>query len=397
MSLRGVDLRPARIAVSMVFAVHGAIYGSFATRIPWIAEHLQLGVGALGVALIAPALGAIAAMPAAARLTHSRRSRPTVRLLLVAWCASLVLPALAPNFALLVAALLIYGATSGMADVAMNAQGVVVEQRYGRSIMSGLHGLWSVGGLLGSGAGALAAYTGLDARVHFALVGAGLGVLGWYACRGLLDERLPGEPAPAFALPSRAALAVGLVGFCAVFAEGGSADWCAVYLQTVTGAEPGTAAIAFTAFAFVMAGGRLLGDRVIRRIGPVASVRAGGTVATAGGAVVLLARAPAVAIAGFALIGLGISVVVPLAFAAAASIGPNPSQAIAGVATIAYGSGLAAPGAIGGIAELSSLPASFGVVTALCALMIFGVGAMRPRGGVPQPGDALAHQSHRSG
>jgi hypothetical protein len=104
-----------------------------------------------------------------------------------------------------------------------------------------------------------------------------------------------------------------------------------------------------------------------------------------------------VAIAGFALIGLGISVVVPLAFAAAASIGPNPSQAIAGVATIAYGSGLAAPGAIGGIGELSSLPASFGVVTALCALMIFGAGAMRPRGGVPQPGDALAHQSHRSG
>ena len=153
--------------MSVVFAVHGAVYGTFATRIPWIADRLHASPGELGLALIAPSLGAVATMPLAAKLSYRFRSRPAIRVLLLAWCGALILPALAPNLGLLFAALLAYGATSGMADVAMNAQGVVVEQRYGRSIMSGLHGLWSAGGLAASGIGALAAGLGIDARVAF--------------------------------------------------------------------------------------------------------------------------------------------------------------------------------------------------------------------------------------
>ena len=185
-------------------------------------------------------------------------------------------------------ALLVFGATAGMADVAMNAQGVVVEQRYGRSIMSGLHGLWSAGGLIASGVGALAAHADVDPRLHFLGAAAVLCVIGALACRRLLDIRLPDDGAPAFALPSRAVLLIGLVGFCAIFAEGGTADWCAVYLRTVTGAEPGLAAAAYTGFALAMTGGRLVGDRVVRRFGAVATVRVSGGIAVdrraAGGA-----------------------------------------------------------------------------------------------------------------
>jgi MFS family permease len=383
------------LAVSAVFAIHGAVIGTFATRIPWIAERLHVDPGALGLALIAPAVGSIATMPIAARLMHRYRGRPLTRLLLLAWCASLALPALAPNLLVLFLILLVFGATAGMADVAMNGQGVVVEQRYGRSIMSGLHGMWSVGGLVGSAAGALAAHRGVDARLHLVVVAAVLMVLGWFAGWALLDTRgsatdgTPTERPPLFALPSRAVLLIGLVGFCAVFAEGASGDWSAVYLTTVSAADPGLAALGYTAFSLAMTAGRLTGDAVVRRLGPVACVRYGGLTACAGGLLVVVSRAPAPAIAGFTLIGVGVAVVVPLVFAAAGRVGTNPGHAIAAVATIAYGSGLAAPGIVGGIAHVFSLPVAFGVVTALCLAMALGAAALRPRPApAPDPGAA---------
>jgi MFS family permease len=364
----------------VVFAVHGAVTGTFATRVPALAERVHAGPGSLGVALIAPSVGALIAMPLGARLTHRFSSRATVRALLLSWCAALLLPAIAPGYAGFVVALLVFGATAGMADVAMNAQGVVVEQAYGRSIMSGLHGLWSAGGLVASALGALAAHAALDPRLHFLGATVVLCVIGALACGLLLDIRLPDDGAPAFALPSRAVLLIGLVGFCAVFAEGGTGDWCAVYLRTVTGAEPGLAAAAYTGFALAMTGGRLLGDRVIRRFGSVATVRVSGAIAAAGALLVVVSPSTAPAMAGFALLGLGVAVVVPLCFAAAGTVGPNPARAIAGIATIAYGAGLAAPGAIGGIAAATSLPVSFALVGLLCAVLIVGAGALRSRG-----------------
>jgi MFS family permease len=374
------DVVRARVGVSIVFAVHGAVTGTFATRVPWLADRIHAGPGALGLALIAPSVGAILAMPFGANLAHRFSSRSTVWVLLSAWCIALMLPALAPSYGLFVVALLVFGATAGMADVAMNAQGVVVEQRYGRSIMSSLHGLWSAGGLVSSAVGALAAHAALDARLHFLAATVVLCGIGAFACRLLLDIRLPDDGAPAFALPSKALLLVGLVGFCAVFAEAGSGDWCAVYLRTITGAEPGLAAASYTGFALAMTGGRLLGDRVVRRFGPVRSVRVSGVVATVGAVLVLLARAPAPAMVGFTLLGLGVAVVVPLCVAAAGTLGPSPARGIAGVATVAYGAGLAAPGTIGGIAAATSLSVSFGVVGLLCAVLAVGAGALRSRG-----------------
>ncbi|GAA2712269.1 MULTISPECIES: MFS transporter [Streptomyces] len=384
----------ARIAMAAVFAVHGAVTGSFATRVPWLQEHTGAGAGALGLALAFPAIGASLAMPLAGRVGHRYGSRTALRALLFLWCASLALPALSPGVPALCGALAVYGAASGMADVAMNALGVRTEERLGRSIMSGLHGMWSAGALAGSAVGTVAAHAGTDARVHLALAAAVLAAAGLVACHGVLDVRAAEhEPAPPrFALPPRSALAIGAVGFCAVFAEGAGLDWAAVYLRDVVGTDTGVAAGCTTAFACTMAAARLAGDAAVRRFGPVRTVRAGGVLATLGGLLVVSAGSPVPAFAGFGLMGLGIAVVVPLAFAAAGHSGPDPSRAIAGVATVTYTSGLVAPAVIGQIAGATSLVVSFAVVTACGAGLVAGAGVLRAparRTTAPRTGPAV--------
>ncbi|MCP9988783.1 MULTISPECIES: MFS transporter [Streptomyces] len=379
MPYREEGLRRARYAVAAVFCVHGAVTGSFATRIPWIQEHAGVSPGQLGLALAFPAFGASLTMPLAGAVAHRLGTRAALRVLLTLWTLSLALPSLASGMYGLCGALFVYGATSGMSDVAMNALGVEVEERLGRSVMSGLHGMWSAGALIGSASGTLAAHLGGDARLHHLSAAAALTVLGLASCRGVPDVRgVPGEGPPRFALPPRSALAVGAVGFCAVFAEGASLDWSAVRLEDGLGASPGAAAASTTAFALTMTVARLAGDRVVDRFGAVRTVRAGGLAATAGGALVVAAPHPVAAMAGFGLLGLGVAVVVPLAFAAAGRSGPNPSQAIAGVATLTYTSGLVAPSLIGGLADLTSLTVSFAVVTVLAFGLVAGAGVLAP-------------------
>ncbi|GGQ81304.1 MFS transporter [Streptomyces griseorubens] len=389
------EVKRARYAVAAVFAVHGAVTGSFATRVPWIQDHAGVSAGQLGLALAFPALGASLAMPLAGGISHRFGARNALRGLLALWTLALILPSLAPNLLTLCLALFVYGATAGMSDVAMNALGVEVENRLDRSIMSGLHGMWSVGAVVGSAAGTLAAHLGSDARLHHALAAAVLTVVGFVACACVLDLQ-PAEdeePPPRFALPPRSALLIGAIGFCAVFAEGASLDWSAVYLRDQLETSAGLAAACTTGFTLTMAVARIAGDRVVDRYGAVRTVRASGVVALLGGLLIVSAGHPAVAMAGFALMGLGIAVVVPLCFAAAGRSGSNPSLAIAGVATITYTSGLIAPSAIGMLAQATSLMVSFVLVTVLtCGIAGFAgvlsagdrVKVTRPDAAVPE-------------
>ncbi|WP_435232490.1 MFS transporter [Streptomyces althioticus] len=389
------EVKRARHAVAAVFAVHGAVTGSFATRVPWIQDHAGVSAGQLGLALAFPALGASLAMPLAGGISHRFGARNALRGLLALWTLALILPSLAPNLLTLCLALFVYGATAGMSDVAMNALGVEVENRLDRSIMSGLHGMWSVGAVVGSAAGTLAAHLGSDARLHHALAAAVLTVVGFAACAWVLDLQ-PAEdeePPPRFALPPRSALLIGAIGFCAVFAEGASLDWSAVYLRDQLETSAGLAAACTTGFTLTMAVARIAGDRVVDRYGAVRTVRASGVVALLGGVLIVSAGHPAVAMAGFALMGLGIAVVVPLCFAAAGRSGSNPSLAIAGVATITYTSGLIAPSAIGMLAQATSLMVSFVLVTVLtCGIAGFAgvlragdrVKVTRPDAAVPE-------------
>lgn len=374
-------LRRPRVAIAVVFAVHGGVFGSFATRIPWLADRLHIGPGLLGVALLAPAVGAMAGMPFSSRLIHRYGGRRATRAMICLWCVAGALPMLAPNLGVLAVLLTVYGVTLGMTDVAMNAQAIPIEQATGKSIISGLHGMWSLGGMLASGVGAVAAHGGVDARIHLGAVAVVL-----LAVAAAAGSRLPentanaDEPAPPpFVLPPRGVVLIGVIAFCGMFAEAAGSDWCAVYLRRILDTGAGVAATAYTAYACTMAAARFAGDLAVRRLGRVATVRGCAIFGTVGGALVVVAGHPAVAIVGFALLGLGVAAVLPLAFAAAGHGTAQPARAISGVATIAYGAGIAAPGVVGGIAAGTSLRVSFAVVTVLVALIAAGAGVLRPR------------------
>ncbi|MDP9611296.1 MULTISPECIES: MFS transporter [Streptomyces] len=380
----------SRRRISVVFAAHGAAVGAFATRIPWLQQHLGLSDSTLGLALLAPALGSFGAVPFTSRLVHRFGNPRALTCLLPLWCASLILPALAPNLPALCVALGLFGAASGMMDVLMNAQGVQVEQRLNQPLIAGLHGIWAVGGLVSSGCGALAASAGMDARLHFAVAAAVLAGIGLLATRRHLLESDPTEarqPPPRFALPPLSTLPIGILGFCAVFAEGASGNWSAVYLSSTAHASEGVAALSYTGLSFTLALARLSSGFVVSRLGPVRTVRLSGGIAALGGTLVVLARTPPVAIAGFALIGTGVAVVLPLSLSAAGRHGGDPSRHIAGVATFTYTSSLLAPSVTGAVADATSLPAAFALVTAFAAGPLFLAGTLAGPGRPPKGGE----------
>jgi MFS family permease len=408
-----VAVRRQRWAIATIFAVHGAVAGTFATRIPAIAEHLHLTPGALGLALVMPAVGSLSTMPLTGRLIHRVGARAATRLLIAALCLVLALPALASSLPVLCLTMVVLGAASGTSDIAMNAEGSALEQRMGTSIMSSLHGMWSIGGFVAAGIGTAAARADVGARPHLAVMALLLLAVGQLAgawlpadavpAGGGAVDRVPAGGAvsaggaaadgvavdrPRFGLPSGIVLVIGLVAFCAVFAEAAGADWAAVYMRDMLGSGHATAAATYGVFAASMAVMRLLGDRVVRRFGAARTVRSGAAGGAAGGALMVVRPGTAGTIVGFGLLGVGIAVVVPLAFAAAGRVGSagghaGTGNAIAGVATIAYGSGLAAPGAIGGVADLTSLAWSFVLVTALVVVIVAAAGVLGT--GAPDP------------
>ena len=181
---------------------------------------------------------------------------------------------------------------------------------------------------------------------------------------------------PRFAWPRGVLLLIGLVGFAAIFVEFAANDWSAVFMHWVLHANQAEAALATGVFAGSMAAGRLCGDALVRRIGPRLSVRACGVLGTAGCVLVAVTPSALVALAGFVLIGLGVSVVVPLVFAAAGRSGPSPAIGVAGVATVSYGAGMAAPSVMGGVADLSSLRVAFAVAAVLAVAIAVGAGLL---------------------
>jgi MFS family permease len=394
-----------RFAVGAMFAVHGAVSGAWTSRIPWVQEHLHASLGVLGGAFVATTLGALAAMPRAGVVVRRYGHRTAQRLLLALWTGCLALPALMPDVPALALSLFFFGATAGLADVVMNAAGVRVERRAGKSIMSGLHGLWAVGVLAGSGLGVLCARAGIGAPAELIAVAVVLTAVALVLPSLLTDEPvvdelaideladggpaadqgLVTEPQPQpggcakrrFARPGKALLGIAVIGFCAIFAEGACSNWSAVYLVTVAHTSQAIAAFAVTGFACTMAIGRLTGDAVVRRLGPVRTVRCGGVVALAGSVTVVLASAPVVAVLGFVLTGLGIATAVPLAFAASGRATAHAEGAIASIATITYTAGLLADPTIGLLGSAVSLPFAFGLVALLTSGLILGAGALR--------------------
>jgi MFS family permease len=368
-------LRPARLAVAAVFFVNGAVFATWAGRVPAVQERLDLSVGALGAALLALTGGAVVAMPLSGAIVVRYGSRFVTRAALVVYCLALPMLAVAPGLAPLMIALAVFGAGNSALDIAMNVQGVEIERRYRRRVLGGFHALWSIGGLSGAVVGSAAAASGISAGSHFviaagALLCGGLAATGW-----LLPEDPEAAVGPSFARPTRGLAILGAIAFCGLLAEGAVNDWSAVYLRDALGADPGLAAIGFAAFSLTMAGGRLAADRIVERIGPVRFIEAGGVLATAGLALALLVDDPVAGVVCFGLVGAGLAGVVPVVFSAAGrrdvvSGAAGPGPALAAVSTVGYLGFLSGPAMIGGLAELLSLRGALVVVVLLAGLMV---------------------------
>jgi MFS family permease len=362
--------RQARGAVAAVFFLNGLIFGSWAARIPAVRDHVGLSDGELGIALACGAIGSIVAMPIAGARAARVGSRRATRVALGLMSLAVAVVALAPSLPALCALMLFVGAAMGSCDVTMNAHGVEVERRYGRAILAGFHAAFSVGGLAGAALGAAAAAAGLDVRIHLAIVGAVAAAVGLTWSRRFLpgDADAMGHTEPIFVRPPRRLLALGALAFACLVIEGASADWSAVYLRDELGTAAGAAALAFTAFSVTMTLGRLVGDRLVNRLGPQAVVRAGGALAAVGFGLGLAASNPVAGIAGFACLGAGMSGVVPIVFRAAGRVpGMAAGVGLAAVSSTGYLGFLVGPPTIGGIATLVGLPTALVVLVALAA------------------------------
>jgi fucose permease len=358
---RVTRLTESRLAVAAYFFVNGGLFATWAARIPGIREGLSLSEARLGVALLGLGLGTFLAWPVTSLLIARLGSGPVTVASAVACCAVLPAAAWAASLGTLFAVLLLFGMAMGCMDVAMNAQATLVERAAARSLMASFHGLWSLGGLTGAGLGILIADTTAP-RTHFAFVAAALVLVSLAAWGRTVRE--PGETAGSFTWPSRAVVAIGVVGACGLLVEGGIADWSGVYLRSALGTTAGFAAAGYAAFSFAMTIGRFTGDRLIDRFGRLALLRAGSSLTAAALAVALLWRDPYVAVAALVAAGLGMATVFPIAFGLAGRVHAAPGHAIAAVATMAYGGGLLGPPTIGFAARAASLPVALWLLVA---------------------------------
>ncbi len=369
--------RQARVAVSVVFLLHGAAAGSWAARIPWVKETRHLSPADLGLALMGAAVGGLACTPLASWLIARLGSRTLTRAGTIGIAVTLPLAPFASHIPTIFIGLALFGGAGSLLDVAMNAQGVVVQERYGRSIMSGLHGLWSVGALAGSAVAGVMARADVGAPVHLLVVGGVIAVAG-VAVGGRLAPAPPPTAGKVFARPDRFLLLLGVITFCGLFAEAAAADWSAVYLRTTAHSTEGVAAWGYSAFALAMAAGRLTGDRLVARIGPSLLVRAAALVGAAGLALALLVPVTPVVIGAFAMLGIGVATVVPLTFSAAGRIpGHDPGTSVAAVATVGYAGWMLAPPTIGLVAQGTSLTVALALVAVMTALIAVPTGALR--------------------
>jgi MFS family permease len=394
------ELRHSRVAIFGYFFVLGVATATWAARLPAIKESLGLSDGRLGLALFAVPAGSVLTLALSGRIADAFGGVRVMRVAGVLTPAALIPIGLARDLAALMATLAAYGAVAGLLDVSMNACGARLELGYDRPIMSSLHAGYSIAGLAGAGIGGISAWLGISPLPTFVATAAALIVLGLLiGPRGLIPAPRavpprpgpPGSPRPTVPprgddprRPLRNPLVIiwvlGLVALCGQVGEGSAGDWSAVYLHVNLGTSPAVAALALGAFSIAMAAGRVAGDRLASRFGPVRLVRASGLVAGLGLAAGLLIGTPAAAIAGFALLGVGLAGIFPQIVSVAARLDPGQAgRNIGRIAAVAYSGLLGGPVAIGAIASGVGLRDALLVPAALALVITAAAGVLRPR------------------
>lgn len=385
----------ARWAVVAMFFINGAMVGNWVSRIPQIQQTLALSEGELGLVLMGMAVGVLTALSLVGGLIARFGNRRVTIMGTLALCVMLPLLAVMPHPVLLWIALFLFGGFMSTMDVAMNSQAVDVERLFARPLMSSFHAAFSIGGFAGAALGAAMAGQNIEPLTHF-LIASGISLLLLLLTGSLLLIPAPreqtGERQSVFQLPPRILWPLGIVALCAAVGEGAMADWSGVYLSNIVGTDAGTAAFGFAAFSLTMTAGRLSGDRLAARFSPAQIVRVGGLVAAVGLLLAILFPQVAPTLLGFAAVGAGLSIAVPLAFSAAGNVpGLPPGTGIAGVATIGYAGFLAGPPIIGLIADLTSLRIALLLIMLMVGSLVFTARALSRADdamvAAPVPGD----------
>ena len=347
------------------FFVSGQAAATWAPLVPYAKTRLAIDDATLGLVILCLGIGSMATMPLAGWLTGRLGCRAVVSIGLVAMACALPTVALAPSLAALAVAVAVFGAAIGVLDVAMNTQAVLVEDRSGRALMSGIHAFYSLGGAVGAGAMTALLELGVG-PVRATLASAALALVLFALSLPDLLPQSGGESARRLARPDRIALLLGTLCMASFLAEGAIADWGALFLQVEHGFASRDGGLAYGVFASAMVVGRLLGDRIVRRLGGVRVVATGGMLAASGYGLAIVAVPADLELAAFALIGLGAANIVPVLISATGRKSSMPGGlAIATVITLGYGGVLLGPAVLGGVAQLSSLSTAFLIVAAL--------------------------------
>jgi len=374
--------RAARVATWMYFGLNGFAVGMWVVHIPNVEHATGISHSTLGLLLLVLGGAAFIGMQVAGPLADRVGQRRLVPAAGVLLGISLLGPGLATNWWTLGLALLAFGFGNGSIDVAMNSQAVVVERAYPRPIMAAFHAMWSIGGAFAAVIGAAALKADLPTAVSLSAAGVLCVAISLAASRYLIEP--PAEPEPAADEPERVAppkklvWQLGALAFALMLAEGVANDWAALQFRDVLQTSTSTAAYAYGAFAVAMTIGRFSTDRIAAIVGPAAIVRYGALLAAIGLTMVIVVPSVPVALAGWALFGLGLSGGVPQLFTAAGNLDPRASGALmAKVVGLGYVGLLAGPAVIGGLTHWMPLNIAFILPVALCAITVAAASVMK--------------------
>ncbi|MET0368050.1 MAG: MFS transporter [Methylobacterium sp.] len=368
---RAAHPRDGAWSTRLLFLIVGIGTAAWAPLVPHVKAQAGLSEAQLGLLLLCLGIGSIAAMPLAGGAAARFGLRPVV--LFGTGAVALPLPILAnaDSAWLLAPCLLLFGAGMGAVDCAMNLQAVAVEKARGRPMMSGFHGLYSLGSLVGALAAGALLFAGLGIGTTTLLAVAAIAVMLAASWPGIL-ARAATAGGPAFALPRGIVLVIGILCCITFLTEGSVLDWSAVFLSQDRGVDAARATLGYAAFSVTMTAGRLAGDGIVAWLGRRRVLVLGGLCAAAGLALTVLVPAWEAALAGYALVGAGCANIVPVLFTAAGrQTAMPPSVAVPAVTTFGYAGVLAGPALIGFVAQGTSLPTAFLTV----AVLLVGVAA----------------------
>lgn len=362
-----------RIAVNILFGVNGFLFANYTARLPDIQSVYGMDNGDIGVSLLIMAIGALIAMPFTGWLIVKNSSRRIASLAGLAFCSMIPLIGAMPNDLFLNLLFLLMGLSTGIMDVSMNAQAIAVEKIYRRPITSSFHAVFSAGMMVGAGSGALFIYLNTDLLPHLVVVSILALTLVMWAVTHLVDDRNVGQQTShsPFSLPKASLVGVGLIAFCCMLGEGAMANWSTIYMIDIANANASFAPLGLVAFSSAMMLARIFGDQVRNQLGDRKLLIGNSILAGVGLAILLLFPHPMVVLIGFFLVGLGLSVIVPIAYSTAGNMPDLPaSVGIGMVTTIGYSGLLLGPPVIGFLAEWQNIQIALSFTLLLFVLMI---------------------------